>query len=412
MVIISKLNRKKEKLDMGSMFVTAAMALALAGSVVEGQVRGYDQIAFSNVGFTGSYTPVKKMSHLDNNSTCKCEVAEKTWFEGVNAPLADHLSVHFRGPLTLEKFAFYSSPKFVVNDNSSDSWSRQAYYDASAQTADNVTFMNNQGQASPCVGKALSYANADGTASSSSATILKADNYISSDQEFSIFSTDKCPKSGVNNGCGYYRDGIPAFYGFGGETKMFLFEFKMPSETQANSSSFEYYDMPAIWLLNDQIPRTSQYPLNANCSCWASGCGEYDIFEVMNGTEKNHLYSTFHTYQGIEDLGTGIQSYGYIPRDTEGTMMGGVVFDSDGNVISFVSNSTTFDDTLSASTVNALLASIPKNETLSSALKSISATAPSSTKHKSSGFSLLNAQTGIWYYIVSGFVAFTQVFLI
>ncbi|CCC68922.1 hypothetical protein NCAS_0B08380 [Naumovozyma castellii] len=328
--------------------VTALMAQSAMA------VNAYDKISFANVGFAGTFQSVKKMSNIYDNSTCKCEVEDRQWFSGTNAPLADYLSVHFRGPLTLSKFAFYTSPQFVINDSSSSDWTRGAYYDASSQTSSNVTFLTKAGKNSPCLGNALSYASTNGTGSASAATLLESDNLISSDQEYSIFSNVSCPKSGTGKGCGVYRDDIPAYYGFGGTTKMFLFEFEMPVETQKNSSSFEYYDMPAIWLLNDHIPRTSQYPNNANCSCWASGCGEFDIFEVMNGTERNHLYSTFHTFQGIEDLGTGIQSYGYIPRDTSSTMRGGVIFDSNGNTVTFVSNSTTFDDSLTVSSINSL----------------------------------------------------------
>ena len=119
--------------------------------------------------------------------------------------------------------------------------------------------------------------------------------------------------------------------------------------------------MPAIWLLNDHIPRTSQYPTNPNCSCWNTGCGEFDIFEVMNGTERNNLYSTFHTFQGIEYLGYGIQADGYIPRDTEGTMKGGVLFDSKGNTVVFMSNDTTFDTEVDYNTIQKLT-SVSKNE--------------------------------------------------
>ena len=226
-----------------------------------------------------------------------------------------------------------------------------------------------------------------------------------------IFSNVSCPKSGLNKDCGVYRSGIPAYYGFGGVTKMFLFDFEMPRESQANSSSFSYYDMPAIWLLNDHIPRTSQYPTNANCSCWASGCGEFDIFEVMNGTERDHFYSTFHTFQGIEILGTGIQSYGYIPRDTESSMKGGVIFDSAGNVVTFLSNSTTFDSSLTHSDIDTILSKISTDETYSSALMTISATAPS-TSAKSSGFSISTKTNGLWYYLFTLFTALTQVFMI
>ena len=41
-------------------------------------------------------------------------------------------------------------------------------------------------------------------------------------------------------------------------------------------------DMPGIWLLNAQIPLTSQYGTNSQCSCWTSGCGEFDLFEVLD----------------------------------------------------------------------------------------------------------------------------------
>ncbi len=57
--------------------------------------------------------------------------------------------------------------------------------------------------------------------------------------------------------------------GFGGADKVFFVEFSMPMD---EDSSFNA-DMPAIWMLNAQIPRTLQYG-NANCSCWESGCGE------------------------------------------------------------------------------------------------------------------------------------------
>ncbi|GMM58315.1 Toh1 protein [Maudiozyma humilis] len=381
----------------------AATALLASGASAQ---EAYDELSFTNVGFAGTYFPVKKLSDVTSDK-CSCEVADATWFSGTNAPLADHLSVHFRGPLSLSKFGFYTSDSFSINNNrSSSDWTREAYYDASSQTSDNVTFLTKAGASSPCLGNALSYASSNGTGAASSSTILASDNYISSDEEFSIFSTTACPKSGLKKGCGVYRSGIPAFYGFGGTTKMFLFEFKMPTESQKNSSSFEYYDMPAIWLLNDHIPRTSQYPTNTNCSCWSSGCGEFDIFEVMNGTERNHLYSTFHTFQGIEDLGTGIQSFGYIPRDTSSTMLGGVIFDSSGNTVTFISNSTSLDSTITYDQVNKWLSSISKDEMYSTQLATISATAPTTTsKSNAISFSRLSSDFKYYLFAISAGVA-------
>lgn len=360
----------------------------------------YQEMSFTNVGFDGTYFPVKKLSDV-TKSDCSCEVGTATWFSGTNAPLSDYLSVHFRGPLTLSKFGFYTASSFSINNNrSSSSWTREAYYDAAEQTSENITFLTKAGTSSPCLGKALSYASTNGTGYASASTILEEDNYITSDLEYAIFSNVSCPNSGTGKGCGVYRSGIPAYYGFGGVTKMFLFEFEMPTESQSNSSSFEYYDLPAIWLLNDQIPRTSQYPSNTNCSCWSSGCGEFDIFEVMNATERNHLYSTFHTFQGIEDLGTGIQSGGYIPRDTSGTMKGGVIFDSSGNTVTFVSNSTTFDSTITYDDISEWLSAISNDEKYSTQLKSISVTAPTTTS-KSNSISMFSMSSDMLYYALT-----------
>ncbi|KAL2707711.1 hypothetical protein KLU848_3736 [Kluyveromyces marxianus] len=356
---------------LGALLVAELMGLANAK-------QSYQVVEFENVGFSGTYKNVKKISNEDKDS-CTCNLGDEIWFSGENAPLNEGVSVHFRGPLSLSKFAFYTSPSFDINDSSSSqSWNRTAYYDASNNTAHNVTFLTKAGDNSSCLGKALTYADSTGTGKASDATILGSDNLLKSDEEFSIFSEVKCPKSGYNKACGVYRSGIPAYHGFDGETKMFLFEFTMPTASEKNSSSIEYYDMPAIWLLNDHIPRTSQYPTNPNCSCWNTGCGEFDIFEVMNGTERNNLYSTFHTFQGIEYLGYGIQADGYIPRDTEGTMKGGVLFDSKGNTVVFMSNDTTFDTEVDYNTIQKLT-SVSKNEKYDTYLATISATAPTST---------------------------------
>lgn len=391
--------------------LTISVVLCCCLAVARGQVRAFDKITFSNVGFAGTFQPVSRFRNIGDADRCTCEVGERQWFSGNNAPLADHVSVHFRGPLRLSQFAYYTTGQYVIGDDGTDSWTRRAYYGASSQVSDNVTFMGNVGDNSSCLGRALDYVSYDGLTKAAGSTLLRSDNYISSDEEYTIFSNVSCPNSGLGRGCGVYRDGIPAYYGFDGETKMFLFEFEMPRETQTNSSSFSYYDLPAIWLLNDNIPRTSQYPSNANCSCWASGCGEFDIFEVMNGTQRDNFYSTFHTFQGIEDLGTGIQSYGYIPRDTQNTMRGGVVFDSDGNVATFLSNSTQFGANISVSDISSLLADFSTSQSYSSALASISGTAPTTTS-RSSGFALTEKQGGLWYYLFTLCTAIAHIFVI
>lgn len=312
-----------------------------------------DQIWFANVGFNGYYDIVE---HVAGNSECECYIMEDDYhyFEGSNAPLNEPLSVHFRGPLILHKFAFYTSDAFYADESSSSSsdWTRAAFYnDSDTSSASNVTFMTHEGDSSDCLGKAICYADDTGIGAADNATILAEDTLIESDDEFIIFSNISCPDSSVYDTCGVYRDGIPAYEGFYGDVKMFLFEFEAPTETQTNSSSFSAYDMPAIWLLNSKIPRQSQYPTNSNCSCWASGCGEFDIFEVLNGSTTGQFFSTFHTFQGVSDIETGLTQDAYIARDTNSTMIGGVVFDTNGNTITFMTDSLTFDDSITASDI-------------------------------------------------------------
>lgn len=120
-----------------------------------------------------------------------------------------------------------------------------------------------------CFGNSLSYAASDGVSGAGSSQTL-SDVTLASNKEFSIWSSTECS----GDSCGYYRPGSVAHHGFGGSAKIFAFEFSMPTDSDS-SSSFNY-DMPAVWLLNAQIPRNLQYG-NSACSCWATGCGEMDL---------------------------------------------------------------------------------------------------------------------------------------
>lgn len=215
-------------------------------------------------------------------------------------------------------------------------WTRSSYF--TPGSADNCVFMNNMGGTSgsgtwsSCFGNSISFAASDGVSGASSAQAL-GDVTLSSNKEFMIFSGSSCDASGGD--CGYYRDGIPAYHGFGGQNKIFVFEFQMPKAT--DDATFNY-DMPAIWLLNAKIPRTLQYG-NSACSCWSTGCGEFDVWEILSsGSDK--LISHLHDGQG-----TG--SSDYIPRPYDSTMKGAVIF-KDGDVtIVTLEDSVTFDGSLS-----------------------------------------------------------------
>lgn len=338
-----------------------------------------DVVEFENVGYTGFYFDVSSLGD-ETADSCSCSLNSTfTVFEGSNSPLNEELSVHFRGPLSLKLFGYYTA-----NDSSSGTWLRNSYYNASAQTADNVTFLNAAGAASGCLGPALSYSPVNGTGFSSESTILEQDNLIESNDEYVLYSGESCPSSGFSNACGVYRLGIPAYHGFGGTTKMFLFEFTMP-ETTSTNKEIQYYNMPAIWFLNAKIPRTSQYSMNSSCSCWNSGCGEIDVFEVLNGSFPLKLTATIHDYQGTDSINYGVAADGYFVRDTSSVMKGGVRFGTDGTISIFLLDSLSLDESIDASEVDSWISGAGTENTKS--LSSV--TLNTSTTSKKSGSNLV-----------------------
>ncbi|KAI5960623.1 uncharacterized protein KGF55_004516 [Candida pseudojiufengensis] len=344
-------------------------------------------LQFENFGYSGSYSRVGELNNIYEDS-CSCKLdSTPISFSGPNTPLNEEVSVHFRGPLILNKFASYVSDGFKYGDDNSGNWERLSYYDAEEQTSENVTFLTRAGKNSSCLGLGLTYADKDGLSKANQSTILAKDTLINSNDEYVIFSNLTCQSSGLNNDCGVYRNDIPAYKGFAGTVKMFLFEFQMPNETHT-SNKISNYNMPAIWLLNAQIPRTAQYSNNVNCSCWRSGCGEFDIFEIMNTTEYLNLYSTVHDYQGTDQIETGLAISDYIERDLIGTMVGGVAFDSNGDVSVWISNSTSFDSTVNASSVNSWIKNVKDSAATTLASASLaSTTGGGSSSKKGDGIS-------------------------
>lgn len=115
-------------------------------------------------------------------------------------------------------------------------------------------------------------------------------------------------------------------------------------------------DMPAAWMLNAQIPRTLQYG-KADCSCWESGCGEWDIFEVLD-SGNTRCKSTLHgTVSGGDS--------NYFKRPSDGTVKVAVLYDgmSSSGHIKVLDDDTDFGETLSgievtAFTIQSVLSSI------------------------------------------------------
>jgi len=93
-------------------------------------------------------------------------------------------------------------------------------------------------------------------------------------------------------------------------------------------------DMSAAWFLNAQIPRTLQYG-NADCSCWTTGCGEWDVFEILS-TGSNYLTSTLHTWQGTGTQYGGGGCSDYIDRPLTSYMQAAIILSVEDMTMSIV----------------------------------------------------------------------------
>jgi hypothetical protein len=117
-------------------------------------------------------------------------------------------------------------------------------------------------------------------------------------------------------------------------------------------------DMPAIWLLNAQIPWTAQYgPLD--CSCWGTGCGEFDIVETLASGDMR-CKSTLHT-----NTPGGDSDYIVRPHDDSSPMKLAVLFISASSSIQItvLDSSVEFSPSLTATQVDAFSRSTDKEST-------------------------------------------------
>jgi hypothetical protein len=225
--------------------------------------------------------------------------------------------------------AAYSPPAPATSINAGPgNWGRQAYYNAEQGTAEGLVFLNNHGGDGSGVfdttfGMSLSYASADNSRGSSSPVTL-ADVLIPDNNEFVIMTDKPCS----DGSCGAVRDGTVAYHGFDGASKLFLLELSMPLSGKTGFNA----DMPAAWLLNSQIPRTMQY---GSCSCWDTGCGEFDVFEVLDsGNQK--CKSTWHGNKSKGDSN-------WFQRPISGTKKAAVVFDGQSSTATIVMLPDDFD---------------------------------------------------------------------
>ncbi|KAF2754329.1 hypothetical protein EJ05DRAFT_156191 [Pseudovirgaria hyperparasitica] len=243
-----------------------------------------------------------------------------------------------------------ATPSTSIGDGK---WGRVAYYSVNSKdSAAGLAFLNNQGSSyasgtwSSTFGNSASYASEDGTTAAKSSTPFGGSLATSANEVFIM--TDK-----VCNGddCGFYRPNSVAHHGFNGSSKAFLFEFQMPDNPSGDSSGLP--NAPAIWMLNANIPRVSQYGTDSatktSCSCWDSGCGEFDIFEVLSAGDKR-CKSTLHRQHNAQGGDSN-----YFKRPTDAPVKVAVVMTGGNFIIATLKDDVTFDETFESSTMQSML---------------------------------------------------------
>lgn len=141
--------------------------------------------------------------------------------------------------------------------------------------------------------------------------------------------------------------------GFSGANKIFLFHFKMPLDGDNGFNG----DMPALWALNSRIPRTQQY---GSCSCWDTGCGEADLFEIL-ALGDTKCKSTLH-------IAEGAGSSDYFERPVDRYIKAATVFDEKtaSVVIKLLPDSFDFSEGLDDETVRSWIADFGEEKSFSS----------------------------------------------
>jgi hypothetical protein len=145
-------------------------------------------------------------------------------------------------------------------------------------------------------GNSLSYVTSNGARVASVSTPFDG-TLETSELEMAVFSDRDC-----DHDCDYWRPNATSHFGWSGSSKAFFIEFQMDHYQNQGSDQGMISDAPAWWFLNAAIPRILQYGNDRNnipCSCWSTGCGEFDAFEVFgNGEER--AKSTLHRQGNLE----------------------------------------------------------------------------------------------------------------
>lgn len=167
--------------------------------------------------------------------------------------------------------------------------------------------------------------------------------HLQTNSEIAIFSDTECDDS-----CGFTRPKAPAYKGFNGAEKLFLIEFNMPDDNASPGGTEFNRNLPSIWALNAQIPRVGQYLSQEDCSCWSSGCGEFDIFEVLDGGDFR-MMSTLHRGSN----GAGCSDFFTRPKET--SMKAAILMKDNSIIIQVLPDSFDFSTAMTAEQIADLL---------------------------------------------------------
>ncbi|KAI9695999.1 MAG: target of Sbf [Bogoriella megaspora] len=248
-----------------------------------------------------------------------------------------------------------SAPASSANAGSSESapapapsgdWSQVAYLDTKSSKSKSfgLSFLNKLGTLD-AFGLQLSYAAPDGTSNTASQnSVPESGYYIPSNSEVVVMTDNKCAADG-SDCLGKLRTPDMSYHGFHGANKAFFMEFDMPLDGDRSGNNG---DKPAIWMLNAQVPRSVQFG-NPNCSCWDTGCGELDVFEVLeSGNDK----ATVTLHSNIPGGGNGA-----FARPTGGAIKFAVVLYNDAAYLQVLDDKFDFGSTMSADAIDQIVKS-------------------------------------------------------
>lgn len=146
--------------------------------------------------------------------------------------------------------------------------------------------------------------------------------------------------------------------GWAGADKAFFIEFQMDHYDNTGSDQGLLSDAPALWFLNAAIPRTLQYGNDRNnipCSCWSTGCGEFDAFEVL-GRGEERAKSTIHRQGNLQGGDSN-----YFARPVGRMLKFAVIFKGYNITVAELPSDFSFSETLGEDVINRIVAYDPNS---------------------------------------------------